>query len=105
AADFPAVDGRSLQDMASTVKAGPQAGFATSVLTTGTDRLAFGMIAKANSFVYGKSAVYIAKSPSDKALGPYPAPADSLLRKPAFRRQNAAGETRPIGTIYGAPRP
>jgi hypothetical protein len=88
--------------MASTVKAGPQAGFATSVLTPGTDRLAFGMIDQANSFVYGKSAVYIAKSPSDKALGPYPAPADSLLTKPAFRSQNAAVDTSPIAQIYAA---
>jgi hypothetical protein len=101
-ADFPAVDGKSLQDMASTVKAGPQAGFATSVLTPGTDRLAFGMIDTANNFVYGKSAVYIAKSPSDKALGPYPAPADSLLTKPAFRSQNAAVDTSPIAQIYAA---
>jgi hypothetical protein len=102
AADFPAVNGKSLQDMASTVKAGPQAGFATSVLTPGTDRLAFGMIDTANNFVYGKSAVYIAKSPSDTALGPYPAPADSLLTKPAFRSQNAAVDTSPIAQIYAA---
>ena len=101
-ADFPAVNGKSLQDMASAVKAGPQAGFATSVLTPGTDRLAFGMIDTANNFVYGKSAVYIAKSPSDKALGPYPAPADSLLTKPAFRSQNAAVDTSPIAQIYAA---
>ena len=101
-ADFPAVDGKSLQDMATGVKAGPQAGFATSVLTPGTDRLAFGMIDQANNFVYGKSAVYIAKSPSDRALGPYPAPADSLLTKPAFRSQNAAVDTSPIAQIYAA---
>ena len=60
------------------------------------------MIDKANNFVYGKSAVYIAKSPSDTALGPYPAPADSLLTKPAFRSQNAAVDTSPIAQIYAA---
>jgi hypothetical protein len=101
-ADFPAVNGKSLQDMASTVKAGPQAGFATSVLTQGSDRVAFGLIDKANKFVYGKSAVYIAKSPNDRALGPFPAPADSLLTKPAFRSQNAAVDTSPIAQIYAA---
>src|SRR6185295_1643730 len=71
-------------------------------LTPGTDRLAFGMIDQANSFVYGKSAVYIAKSPSDRALGPYPAPADSLLTKPDFSSQNAAVDTSPIAQIYAA---
>jgi hypothetical protein len=101
-ADFPATTGKSLQDMASTVKAGPQVGFATSVLTTGSDRLAFGMIDKANNFVYGKSAVYIAKQPTDPALGPFPAPADSLVTKPAFRSQNAAVDTSPIAQIYAA---
>jgi hypothetical protein len=102
AADFPAVNGRSLQDMASTVKSGPQVGFATSVLTTGNDRLAFGMIDSANNFVYGKSAVYLAKRPSDPALGPFPAPADTLVTKPAFRSQNAAVDTSPIAQIYAA---
>jgi hypothetical protein len=101
-ADFPAVNGKSLQDMASSVKAGPQAGFATSVLTQGPDRVAFGLIDRANKFVYGKSAVYIAKSPNDRALGPFPAPADSLLTKPAFRSQNAAVDTSPIAQIYAA---
>jgi hypothetical protein len=101
-ADFPAAGGRTLQQMADQVKAGPQVGFATSVLTPGTDRVAFGVIDKANNFVYGKSALYIARSPGDKALGPYPAPADSLLTKPAFRSQNAAVDTSPIAQIYAA---
>jgi hypothetical protein len=102
ASDFPATNGRTLQQMADQAQAGPQVGFATSVLTTGTDRLAFGMIDKSNNFIYGKSAVYIARTPSDRALGPYPAPADSLLTKPAFRSQNAAVDTSPIAQIYAA---
>lgn len=101
-ADFPATNGKSLEAMASTVKAGPQAGFATSVLTTGRDRLAFGMIDQSNNFVYGKSAVYLAKKPSDPALGPFPAPADTLVTKPAFRSQNAAVDSSPIAQIYAA---
>jgi hypothetical protein len=98
--DFPATNGRTLQQMADTVKAGPQVGFATSVLTTGTDRLAFGVIDEQNNFVYGKSAVYIAPTPESPALGPFPAPADSLVTRPAFRSQNAAVDTSPIAQIY-----
>jgi hypothetical protein len=102
AADFPATGGRTLQQMADTVKAGPQVGLATSVLTPGTDRLAFGVIDKANNFVYGKSAVYVARTPEDAAVGPFPAPADTLVTKPAFRSQNAAVESSPIAQIYAA---
>jgi hypothetical protein len=101
-ADFPAVDGRTLQQIADTALAGNQVGFATSVLTPGTDRLAFGVIDKDRAFVYGKTAVYVARSPEDPAQGPFPAPADSLVTKPAFRSQNAATETSPIAQIYAA---
>jgi len=100
--DFPAVGGRTLQQVADTAAAGNQVGFATSVLTPGRDRLAFGVIDRGNSFVYGKTAVYVARTPEDRARGPYPAPADSLLTKPAFRSQNAAVESSPIAQIYAA---
>jgi hypothetical protein len=102
AADFPAAGGRTLQAIADTVSAGPQIGFATSVFTPGTDRVAFGVVDKANNFVYGKTAVYIARGPTKKALGPFPAPADTLVTKPAFRSQNAAVESSPIAQIYAA---
>src|SRR3954454_10759794 len=102
AADFPAVNGRTLEEVANTATAGNQVGFASSVFTPGDNRLAFGVIDKKNSFVYGKSAVYIARDPTDKALGPFPAPADTLLTKPAFRSQNAAVESSPIAQIYAA---
>jgi hypothetical protein len=46
--------------------------------------------------------VYVASSPGAKAKGPYPAPADTLLTKPAFRSQNAAVESSPIAQIYAA---
>jgi hypothetical protein len=101
-ADFPAVEGRTLQQLADTALAGNQVGFATSVLEPGTDRLAFGVLDAKNAFVYGKSAVYIARTPNARAQGPYPAPADTLVTKPAFRSQNAATETSPIAQIYAA---
>jgi hypothetical protein len=101
-ADFPAPAGRSLQAIADTVQAGPQIGLATSVFTPGDERLAFGMVDKSNNFIYGKTAVYIARDPSQTALGPFPAPADALVTKPAFRSQNAAVETSPIAQIYAA---
>src|SRR3954466_4526093 len=101
-ADFPAAGGRTLEQVANTATAGNQVGFASSVFTPGDNRLAFGVIDKANAFVYGKSAVYVARNPGAKAHGPYPAPADTLLTKPAFRSQNAAVESSPIAQIYAA---
>ena len=101
-ADFPAPAGRTLQAIADTVQAGPQIGLATSVFTPGDERLAFGMVDKSNNFIYGKTAVYIARDPSRRALGPFPAPADALVTKPAFRSQNAAAESSPIAQIYAA---
>jgi hypothetical protein len=102
AADFPATEGRSLQEIANLAQAGPQLGLATSTLTPGTQRVAFGVIDNANNFVYGKSAVYIGRTPDAPAEGPFPAPADSLLTKPAFRSQNAAVDSSPIAQIYAA---
>jgi len=43
-ADFPAVGGKTLQELADTAKAGPQAALATSVLVPGENRLAFGVL-------------------------------------------------------------
>ena len=102
AADFPATHGRTLQEIADTTAAGNGVGFATSVLVPGTQRLAFGVLDRQNRFVYGKTGVYVAASPSAKAQGPYAAPADTLITKPAFRSQTAASEKDPIASIYAA---
>lgn len=102
ARDFPATAGRTLQAIADTVQAGNNVGFATSELVPGKQRLAFGVLDETNRFVYGKTAVYIARSPDAVAHGPYPAPADTLVTKPAFRSQTAASEKDPIASIYAA---
>ena len=102
ASDFPAPDGRSLQEIAATAQAGPQVGLATSVLEPGENRLAFGMIGTDNEFLYGKTAVYVAPTPEDPARGPFPAPADSLVTKPEFRSRQAATEEDEIAAVYAA---
>ena len=103
AADFPATGGASLQQLATRIGGGgPQAALANSVLTVGRNRLAFGMIDPQGSPVYGKSAVYVARTPDSKALGPYPAPADVLITSPPFRSKQAATESDPFAAIYAA---
>ena len=101
-ADFPAVDGRSLQEVADSLTGGVEAGLAGSNFTVGRNRLAFGVIDAGGKFVYGKSAVYIAPSPGAKARGPYPAPADVLVTDPAFRSRQAASETDLFAAVYAA---
>jgi len=101
AADFPATRGKTLQQLADSLDgAGTQVGLATSVFTPGRARLAFGVISDKTGFVYGKTAIYIAKGPDAKARGPYPAPADLLITDPAYRSKNAATEADAFAAIY-----
>ena len=54
ATDFPTGDGKTLQQLADTMTAGPDLALASSVFTTGGDsRMAFGMINKDGTPVYG----------------------------------------------------
>lgn len=96
ARDFPAVDGRRLQEIADEVRAGPQVGLATSVYTPGRNRLAFGVIDEENAFLYGPTAVYIAREPDAEARGPFPAPTSSLQVEPVFRSAGAGDDVEAI---------
>ena len=108
AEDFPPARGRTLKQIAKGLPA-VEAGLATSVYTPGENRLAFGVIDEAQRFVYGKSAVYLARGPGQKAAGPFPAPADPLVVEAPFRSRGAAEPGHDIASIYEArvdlPRP
>lgn len=99
--DFPAVAGRSLQEVANGVRP-VTAGLAVSEFVPGRNRLAFGVISKDNRFIYGKSAVYLARGPDARAIGPFPAPADPLVVEPPFRSKGAALESDAIAAIYNS---
>jgi len=101
AADFPASDGKTLQELADTMAAGPELALASSVFTTGGDsRMAFGMINKDGTPVYGPTAVYVAPTPGDPAEGPFLAPADVLLTEPRYRSKQAATTVDPFVAVY-----
>lgn len=97
---FPAVRGRTLQQIADTLEPGPQAGLATSVYVPGPNRLAFGLIDADNRFVYGPTAVYVARGPDAPARGPYLAPADSLEVRTAFRSQTSNSTAGELKAVY-----
>jgi hypothetical protein len=103
AADFPATRGRSLQTVADSIGGGKlEAALASSDFTTGTNRLAFGVIDDQGQFVYGKTAVYVAPTPGSRAKGPFVAPADVLVTQPPYRSKQAATEQDPFAAIYAA---
>ena len=103
AADFPGTAGRTLQQVAdATGTTGPELGMASSIFTVGNDRLAFGIIDDRSGFVYGKTAIYVARSPDKPAEGPYPAPADVLVTQGRYRSKQAATEASPFAAVYAA---
>lgn len=102
-ADFPAVDGRTLQQVADGLTGtGTSVGLATSVFRPGSQRLAFGVIDEKTGFVYGKTAVYLATGPRETARGPFLAPADLLITDPPYRSKQAAGGDDLFAAVYSA---
>jgi hypothetical protein len=102
-ADFPAVQGRTLQAMANAIGGvGTEAAMATSAFDVGTNRVAFGVIDRQGQPVYGPTAVYVAPRPGAKAVGPFPAPADILLTQARYRSRQAATEQDPFAAVYAA---
>ena len=101
-ADFPVAGGKTLQQVADLADPGSQLGMATSVFAPGENRVGFGVIDQQQRFLYGKTALYVARSGAEPAEGPYPAPAHSLVVEPPFRSRNAAQDNDTIAAIYSA---
>ena len=98
---FPPVHGRSLQEMATLVHGEVQFGAATGSFTPGTRRVAFALNSSSGGFVYAPTVVYIAKSPTSTAKGPFLAPADPMLVAPRYRSKQNAGPGG-IQAVYSA---
>lgn len=87
-ADFPAVDGRTLQEMADLAKGQLNIAWGASVFNPGIARLPFGLFTDSQEKVDRPSAVYVAKRGGDRANGPYPATLNSLTVSAPFRSQS-----------------
>ena len=100
-ADFPAVRGRTLRQLADSLYGGgPEVAPATTDYVPGRNRVAFGLIEHDGTLVYGNTAVYVARDEHSKAIGPFPAPADSLQVRPAFRSETSAGDDDVTGVYH-----
>src|SRR5829696_277204 len=102
-ADFPATRGRTLRELADSLfSGGPSVALATTDYVPGRNRIAFGLIQQDGAFVYGNTAVYVARGENAPARGPFLAPADSLEVRPAFRSETSASEPDDVKAVYHA---
>ncbi len=102
ASQFPPAKGHSLQQLATLVKSSAQLGAATGTFTPGTGRrFAFALNAHSGAFIYAPTAIYIARTPSSPAKGPFLAPADPMTVQPAYRSKQNTGPGG-IQAIYAA---
>ena len=103
ASEFPKPAGKTLQALADSIGGGPEMGLAGSVFLAGQEnRVAFGVIDKNAGFLYGKTALYYAKTPGSPAKGPFVAPADVLVTDAPYRSEQAATEADPFAAVYAA---
>ncbi len=101
--EFPKPAGKTLQALANEIGGGPEMGLAGSVFVAGQDnRVAFGVIDDTAGFLYGKTALYYARTPESPAKGPFVAPADVLVTEAPYRSQQAATEADPFAAVYAA---
>lgn len=87
---FPAVEGRTLQQMADIARGQLNVAWGASVFTPGTARLPFGLFDDSQEKIDRPSAVYIARRGEDRANGPFPATLNSLAVSAPFRSQSVA---------------
>jgi hypothetical protein len=88
---FPATRGRTLQQLAATVSGSAQLGAATGTFTPGIRRFAFALNATSGAFVYAPTAIYIGRTPTSRAQGPFLAPADPMIVAPQYRSKQNSG--------------
>jgi hypothetical protein len=91
ASEFPSARGRTLKQLATLVGSSAQLGAATGTFTPGTRRYAFALTASSGAFIYAPTALYIGRSPSSPAQGPFLAPADPLTVPPRYRSKQNSG--------------
>ena len=73
------------------VKSSANLGAGDRDVHAGHAALAFALNASSGGFIYAPTALYIAKSPDEPAIGPFLAPADPMAVAPQYRSKQNAG--------------
>ena len=106
ASDFPAANGRSLQQVllsASKGQQGPVVAPAAAMFYVGTNRFPFGVFtAGRDQITDAQVAIYATpgSSPKGAAVGPFPARIEDLTTKPAFRAKTTADDPSAAQVAY-----
>src|SRR5436190_11914335 len=101
---FPPAGGRTLQQLAATVRSSAQLGAATGTFTPGVGRFAFALNTSSGAFIYAPTALYIGRTPKSPAQGPFIAPADPMSESPLYRSKQTTGPCG-IQAIYATQLP
>ena len=103
-ADFPSVNGRTVEDLASMTQGkGPVLEPSVSILHTGVNRYGFGLFDDAGKQITGAQvAVYTARQDGSGVRGPYVARSESLTVKPQFASETTAKDSAAAKSVYAA---
>jgi hypothetical protein len=103
-ADFPAVTGKSLSDLASMADGqGPVLAASVSIVHKGRNRFGFALFDTAHKQITGAQvALYTGRRNGSDLRGPYVARSESLAVKPQFQSQTTAADTNAAKSVYVA---
>ena len=101
--DFPATDGRTLQELADAIGGGPEMGLAGSIFLAGRgNRVAFGVIDDKAGFVYGKTGALRRPSPNAARQGPVHGARRHARDRRALPLPAGRDEADPFAAVYAA---
>jgi hypothetical protein len=103
-ADFPAVNGKTVDDLASMAQGkGPVLAPSVSILHKGSNRFGFALFDTARKQITGTEvAIYTAKMDGSGVRGPYVARSESLAVRPQFESQTTASDPNAAKSVYVA---
>src|SRR5262249_10141053 len=76
---FPAAHGKTLTALTHGVAQEAQLGLSTGTFLPGPNRFGFALVSKQRSLLYGPTVLYVAKTPTSPARGPFAAPIDPMI--------------------------
>jgi predicted small lipoprotein YifL len=103
ASDFPAVEGRTLQDLQSMAEEGPVLAPSVSVLEKGENRFGFALFDTARKPIEaGAVALYVARRDGTGLKGPFLARNEPLAVEPEFQSTSTVDDPDAAKTVYVA---
>lgn len=103
AADFPAVKGKTLQDLQRGLPDGPVFAPSVSVLNRGTNRFGFALFdAGRNQISDAPAALYVSKADGSDLRGPFVARSESLKVSPQYLSKTSSSDPDAAKSLYVA---